>query len=229
MSVTLTTYLIVSAGFVLLMVTEAISYAKKSRSLDDVLFGNGNFYVLTGKHVTAIIILGPVVLLYILLQGNESLWRLPAENSEWLVIWSCSLLAALLMGLWEANQKIFNSNKPASSFFPPYGLSTYYFLSRIPFLIIYEFFFRSFLLENIMHLANITWAVAFNLIFYSLAHIFSNRKEIIGTIPFGLLLCIITIKLQSVWPAVSIHLVLALSHEIKLIYHYSHSIKKLKI
>jgi membrane protease YdiL (CAAX protease family) len=90
-----------------------------------------------------------------------------------------------------------------------------YFALRILFLVFYEFFFRGLLLLCLIDDMGHTNAVLLNIALYTLVHAFSPRREIIGTIPFGLLLCLVTIHLNSVWPAVTIHLSLAMSFEMR--------------
>lgn len=88
-----------------------------------------------------------------------------------------------------------------------------YFSSRIVYLIVYEWFFRGLLLISFFHLLGVAWAVIINILLYVLAHFHKDRKEIISCIPFGLLLCLFTIWLQSIWPAIVIHLLIAIINE----------------
>jgi membrane protease YdiL (CAAX protease family) len=110
-----------------------------------------------------------------------------------------------------------------------YSLVNTYFFVRALFLIVYEFFFRGVLLQALLGVVNMEWAIAINIILYAIAHAFSNKKELIGSIPFGLLLCLVTIKLQSVWPAIIIHLALSFSYETRISYLYSRLIKRVNV
>ncbi|MFN2440458.1 MAG: CPBP family intramembrane glutamic endopeptidase, partial [Chitinophagaceae bacterium] len=90
-------------------------------------------------------------------------------------------------------------------------------LIRIPFLIIYEIYFRGVLLVICIHSFGVNAATLINVILYAVAHVYSSRKELIGTVPFGLVLCLATTIAQSVWPAIIMHLLLALPYEILLL------------
>jgi membrane protease YdiL (CAAX protease family) len=88
-----------------------------------------------------------------------------------------------------------------------------YFSLRIPSLIIYEIFFRAVLLGIFLQLFAKPVAIALNVALYGLAHGFGSRKEFVGSFPFGVLLCFVTILSQSAYPAVLLHLSLALPYE----------------
>ena len=101
-----------------------------------------------------------------------------------------------------------------------------YALSRIVFLIVYEWFFRGLLLIKSCELFGNVNAVVINILLYTLAHFHKGKKEIIGCIPFGLLLCAFTIWWQSIWPAVAIHLLLASRYEWRPVYLFFNLQKK---
>jgi len=108
-----------------------------------------------------------------------------------------------------------------------YGTTAIYLLLRVVFLIAYEFFFRGVLLFGIAMVAGIITSIIINIILYVVIHLFSERQAMIGAVPFGIVLCMLSWKTQSIWPAVILHLVLALTYEIKMINHLFHSSKKL--
>jgi hypothetical protein len=68
-------------------------------------------------------------------------------------------------------------------------------------------------------------AIIFNVTFYALVHWF-DKKERYGSLVMGIVLCGVTIYYYSVWPAVIIHLSLALGHEITLLIKHKSSIKR---
>jgi len=101
-----------------------------------------------------------------------------------------------------------------------HSVDSFYFATvsiRIPFLIIYEIYFRGVLLIICINHFGVNTAIAINVILYAVAHVYSSRKELIGTVPFGLVLCLATTITQSVWPAILMHLLLALPYEIFLL------------
>jgi len=86
-------------------------------------------------------------------------------------------------------------------------------LSWAAYLLAYEFAFRG-LLFFICYKGMGLWpAIAVNSILYSVVHIPKGKKETIGAIPFGVLLCLITVHTGNIWAAFFTHLTLALSND----------------
>jgi membrane protease YdiL (CAAX protease family) len=100
-----------------------------------------------------------------------------------------------------------------------------YVIARFIFLCIYEIFFRGYLLTDSIDQLGIALAITINIILYTLVHIFSGKKEIIGCIPFGLALCAVSILFKAVWPAIILHLALSFTFEISSLNRISKSLK----
>jgi uncharacterized protein len=77
----------------------------------------------------------------------------------------------------------------------------------------YEYFFRESLLG--FTAGNVTWTVTIfiNVALYALAHLFKGPKEFFLSIPFGVLLCYLSLESGTFLPAFGIHCVLALSND----------------
>lgn len=87
------------------------------------------------------------------------------------------------------------------------------------YLFAYEFMYRGLLLM-VCHSSFGFWpAVAINLSFYSATHIAKGLTETIGTFPYGILLCFITVSTGSIFVAFATHLILALSNDFYSIHH----------
>jgi len=84
---------------------------------------------------------------------------------------------------------------------------------RSAFLVSYEWFFRGLLLWSLALWLGPIWAVLINISLYTLMHIHKNKNELIGCIPFGLLVCVFTLWWQSLWPAIIFHLEITMIHE----------------
>lgn len=78
----------------------------------------------------------------------------------------------------------------------------------------YEYLFRGVLLLSCYHYLGYWPAIVINLALYSTLHLPKGMKEAVAAIPFGLLLCYLTIESQSILPAVILHAVQAVSCEI---------------
>jgi membrane protease YdiL (CAAX protease family) len=87
------------------------------------------------------------------------------------------------------------------------------------YLFMYEFMYRGLLLIVCYHSFGFWPAVAINLSFYSATHIAKGLSETIGTFPYGLLLCFVTISTGSIAVAFVTHLILALTNDYFSVYH----------
>jgi hypothetical protein len=48
---------------------------------------------------------------------------------------------------------------------------------------------------------------------YAVLHLHKSKKEIVGCLPFGLLMCVFTVWWQSIWPAIIFHMQLVIINE----------------
>jgi membrane protease YdiL (CAAX protease family) len=81
----------------------------------------------------------------------------------------------------------------------------------ITYLLAYEFLFRGILLFVCTNAFGFWPAVAINLAFYSSTHIPKSGQETLGTYPYGLVLCLVTISSGSIFIAFITHFVMAFS------------------
>ncbi|MGF1636132.1 MAG: CPBP family intramembrane glutamic endopeptidase [Cyclobacteriaceae bacterium] len=87
------------------------------------------------------------------------------------------------------------------------------FISWGLYLFAYEFLFRGFLLFLLVSHFPIWLSILINTILYSLAHVHKNKQEILGSIPFGIVLCLITLQTGNFITAFLLHLILATSSD----------------
>jgi membrane protease YdiL (CAAX protease family) len=78
----------------------------------------------------------------------------------------------------------------------------------------YEFLFRGVLLMGTYTAWGLWPAVVINLALYSALHLPKGLKEAAATIPFGALVCYLTIESQSILPAIILHAWQAVSCEL---------------
>lgn len=93
------------------------------------------------------------------------------------------------------------------------GLVALSTLSWIAYLFAYEMLFRNFLLFSSLELLGYWPSIILNIGIYSIVHYPKGKKEAFGAIPFGFILCILTIRTGSFMIAFIAHVVLALSNE----------------
>ena len=86
-------------------------------------------------------------------------------------------------------------------------------LTWILYLTGYEFLFRGFLLFAALPVMGLWPAIALNTAIYMLVHLPKGLKETLGAIPLGVILCYLTVQTGSIWIALMVHIVMALSNE----------------
>ena len=94
-----------------------------------------------------------------------------------------------------------------------------YLFTRFIFLFFYEFFFRGVLFFNFLDSFGILLAIVFSTSLYVIIHAFDSKKELIGTVPFGIVLCLFTYFTNSIWYAFLIHLTLSAVYEISIFFN----------
>lgn len=73
----------------------------------------------------------------------------------------------------------------------------------------YEFLFRGVLFLGLIPLTGLYTAILINTCLYTLAHLHKGKKEMIGSIPLGIILCFITAHTDTIWTAFAIHWIMA--------------------
>lgn len=86
-------------------------------------------------------------------------------------------------------------------------------ISWILYLTAYEALFRGYFFFMCLNNFSLWMSCLINTVVYAAAHVHKGSKEIILSIPFGLLLCVLTWYTQSFWGAVFVHISLALSND----------------
>lgn len=88
----------------------------------------------------------------------------------------------------------------------------------ILYLTAYEYLFRGLLLFSCLEAFGLWPAIVINLALYASLHLPKGMKEATAAIPFGALICYLTIESHSIVPAVFIHSLQAISIELFCIY-----------
>jgi membrane protease YdiL (CAAX protease family) len=172
------------------------------------------------KNIVGIIILGlPLILFY---NNWHDLIAWPVFNSLLRVLLILSLLM-IIVGI--SLQHTIKESKPSFKHkkrnqFVLRSPEIFYLTIRFIFLVIYECFFRGLLLFISTIAFGTTAAIAINIFLYAGIHSFNGRNEMLACVPFGLVVCGITIWYQSILPAIALHLALALVNEIYLLCFY---------
>lgn len=91
----------------------------------------------------------------------------------------------------------------------------------------YEVLFRGLLFIPLVDSFGVWPAIAINIAMYSLSHIPKGLDETIGAMVLGLVLCLITLQTGTLWVAVVVHIILAVSNSMTaLVFHTDMKIVK---
>ena len=218
----ITTYLLMFLYYSFFFGAVKTGFKKNSGQLKDILSGKGRPDIFFSKLISGIFLLGiGTITLFEIRNVDLGIFTLTWNDYDtyvWIMI-----AAAIIVGTLSAFKKIYPSNISSHSL-PSYLPLAFVFI-RTLFLIVYECFFRGVMLFLMIEDLGIAAAVLVNLILYALLHWF-NKKERYASVLMGIILCSISIYYHSVWPAIIIHLSLALSHEITLLINNKSLIKK---
>lgn len=193
-----------------------------SGNLKGVLSGKGKPDVLLRRLIAGIFFLGIGTTIILVTRDLDSNIFIPPLNMD-ASLWMIIAVVAILTGIFSAFKKLSPSQENT---YCPSPRSLLSFLSiRILFLLVYEFFFRGALFFMMVEDFGLIAAIIVNIILYVLVHWF-NKEERYGSVIMGGILCSVTLYYHSVWPALIIHLSLALSNEIALMINNRSLIKK---
>lgn len=202
--------------------TVKAGHKKSTGHLKDILSGKGEASALFTRLLSGIFLLGFGTIIISIKRNIDVEIFIPAWDNYDTIVWVIAL-GAIIIGTLSAFKKIYPLNNSSYSF--PFYLSLSFVFVRTLFLIVYETFFRGVVLLVTMEDLGVVVAVIVNLILYVLLHWF-DIKERYGSVLMGVILCGVSIYYHSVWPAIIIHISLALSHEITLLINNKSLIKK---
>jgi membrane protease YdiL (CAAX protease family) len=94
------------------------------------------------------------------------------------------------------------------------SLLGYYVLGWALYLLGYEFLFRGILFFAGANFLPLWLNITINTVLYAVAHLPKGKLEIIASVPFGVVLCLISYNTGNFWAAWLIHLTLALSNSL---------------
>lgn len=213
--------IIILLSYSVLLLQYRTSARKGARDIVGALVGTNSLHLLNRRtiYTTPFMVLS----LAICLAAHKNIflglnWNEKSVSIAILLLFSCLLLS--VFSGFQAKEKL------AAAISIEDGRS--YLSLRVGGLIVYETFFRGVLLGISLQWSTQALSIGINMILYALAHAFSSRKEFLGSAVFGWLLCYITILFESVYPAVILHLSLALPYEIILLTKCQILTKKIK-
>ena len=185
---------------------------------------------LIGSHIIGILWLGviPIILLkhsvLNILTGNQM------PNISFVIFYL--LIFTLIISIaFKQSENIIAKKQGSSESFNQPGSTFFirYFIIRVLFLFVYELWFRGFLLFDSISRMGMPAAVALNVFLYVMLHIFNSKKEILACIPFGILLCFLSISFNAAWPAIMLHIGFSLVYELNIFRSYLYTSKTVRL
>ena len=202
-------YALIALSYASYFIISNIYKLIKVNSLIDTLTSVKAFRLINIRHLSGIFFFGTGFWVYL----PEFRFLIMNSGFSSAISMFLLLIIAVLSGFFSRRDavKYFGDLDTVSTVTP--GDQIMYFSIRLPFLFFYELFFRGVLFHTSLVLTNLWSAILINLILYILIHSFNSKKEIIGCIPFGIVLCLFSYYTNSIWPAFLIHAVLSFMYE----------------
>lgn len=174
--------------------------------------------------LVAVILLVPV-LAYLRHPIYSSLFASPDKTPVGALLTTLALLLATGIGGWRTAGKQISAWRVLPPVSLPRNQVQRYLLARLFYIIVYEAYFRGFLLWLALEYVGLPMAIAINLALYLIAHYPCERKILLGCIPMCILLCLVNYWASSVYPAILVHIALTMPYESLLAQKISQPVK----
>ena len=129
------------------------------------------------------------------------------QNAAQTGLWSIGLLAVLIpfnsqVAKTKANQAAYPQVRYRYWSFPFFVLNA---VTWLVYLLGYEYLFRGFLFFPMVESQGVWAAISLNTVLYAVVHIPKGWREILGALPFGVVLCLAAYETGSFWVAFIAH------------------------
>jgi hypothetical protein len=203
-------YLICYCSF---LIAEKASAQTNSHKLRAILFKNGSMDIWQLKTIYGLLVLGSCIIYYRTVGTIDLFASLFLQSANNMMTWGKMAIYIAVAIFLVTKRNLQDYHQQAGSIvknlFP-------YFALQIPFLIVYELFFRGVILFAITVAAGPVAAILVTTCLSVFIQSHENRKKIAGSALISFMLCIICLDIQSALPAVLIRLVAALILELRL-------------
>ena len=205
-------YYLLATSFIVYFI---ISYAYrilKIRNIEEALQTKNGLLLINLKHILGIILFG--IIFFLLLPDYRRLvTTIVVPELNVLLLLTVVVIVSALVSYYSVKNILKNKTDKSQHQIDQRWI---YFPIRILFLLSYEFFFRGVLFFSILDVSDIIIAILACTFLYVLTHAFDSRNEIIGAIPFGIILCLFSYFTNSIWPAFIIHITLSGVYEVSI-------------
>lgn len=202
---------VVIAGFPLYYFIGFSSLTRKWMKTD-----SGSVSRILFQHCLGASIFGGIPLVYMLSGEVDSLQSVGLGGAQTVDLYWILLLSAIIIPLtyYSAKTETNLEQYPLirEHVWSP-GMLALSALGWMLYLSSYELLFRGFLFFTSLAVIGLWPAILLNTLLYSLVHLPKGKREILGAIPLGFVLCLITYSTGTIVTAVIIHIIMALSNE----------------
>jgi membrane protease YdiL (CAAX protease family) len=202
-------YYLITAVFIVYFLISYVFKIIKTPNVERALLTSKGLLLINLKHVLGIILFG--ALSYLLVPKYRFLIS-DIEIPNFSILLSCFIIVIVsaLLALNSVKKKLIQYTDKSQ-----YSMNQgwVYFPIRIVFLLSYEFFFRGVLFFSLLEIYGLVTAIVINTLLYVLIHIFDSKQEIVGAIPFGVILCLFSYFTSGIWIAFIIHMTLSVVYE----------------
>jgi len=219
---TLQLYYLISISFIVYFIISYVYKILKFQNIQGALLTTNGLLLINLKHILGILLFG--ILFYLLVPKYRFLickFEIPEFTTLILFITVVCISGLLAFNAFKKNIKNIDE---VSQYRIEQGWV--YFTIRILFLFSYEFFFRGVLFFFFLEFNGLIIAILISTTLYVLIHIFDSKKEIFGTIPFGIVLCLFTYFTNNIWIAFIVHVTLSAVYEFSMFKHLTLKSKK---
>ena len=222
METTIKTYYLLVIVFITYFIMSYLFKLLNINNLEKALFKRNSLIYLNLKHLIGILLFG--ILSYLLMPEYQNLLTTITYPNLFFLILSFIIFIATMLLAWISVNKSIKRIKIKSTVYKQNGWL--YFPMRIMFLLAYEYFFRGVLLFTLINSFGMVEAISLCTVLYVLIHAFDTKSEIIGAIPFGIVLCLLSYYSKSIIIPFVLHVGLSLVYEVNLFNYLTLKIEK---
>lgn len=214
-------FILISFSFIIYFIISYASKIFKVQNVASAVSSKKGLILLNVKHILGIILFGIIFYLFV----PRFRFLLVIQEFPGLILsllFLVTVFTSALLASKSAKDKNISQIETIQAFI---NNKLLYFIIRIVFLFSYEFFFRGVLFFSLLELNGRFLAITITTLLYVLIHIFDTKKELIGAIPFGIILCLFSYYSHSIWMAFIIHITLSLVYEFSIFKRAAHKVK----
>lgn len=222
METPLFTYCSITIIFVTYFIISYLFKQLANHNIEKALFKKNGLLYLNLRHCIGVLLFGLLFLSY-KPDFVKALFSIDFSNSIAVISGIIILVLTIILSKTSVKKVIANYQIISKVYS---GNRMVYFVLRSAFLFAYEIFFRGILLFTLIDVSGLILGIVICTFLYVLIHAFDSKAEILGAIPFGIVLCLLSYYTQSILLPFIIHLSLSLVYEVSLFNFLTLKMKK---